>query len=105
MNGTLGELSPEIWKYYSPEKNGWDKIFSTDMKNSLDTALRKEFQNNLKKELKNHLKDLQQRIQEDGPKIIKHAHDIVDFRLLKPIFLLNDFEKLNNNGRRLLANV
>ena len=97
MNVSLGELSPEIWKYYSPEE--WGQNFSTDMKNSLDTALRK-VPEQFEKGIKKSLKDLQQRIQEDGPKIIKHAHDIVDSDV-KTIFLLNDFEKLNNNGRRI----
>lgn len=97
MNITLGELSPEIWKYYSPEE--WGQDFSTGMEESLKISLIK-IPEQFEKGIKKSLKDLQQHIEESGPKIIKHAHDIVDSDV-KTIFLLNDFEKLNNNGRRI----
>ena len=69
------------------------------MEESLKISLRK-VPEQFEKSIKKSLKDLQQYIEESGPKIIKHAHDIVDSDA-KTIFLLNDFEKLNNNGRRI----
>lgn len=91
MNITIGELGDDVWEFYSSQE------FAEDLKAAINTAISK-IPVQMDARMKQGAQKTIENIHLAGEHAQQHAHEIVDSDW-RCIFLLSDYDKLNNMGR------